>query len=105
MSEDTKFHLGDTVYCLDHEGIPVKGHIIKLEVLGGIVTVLIQPDEWSIERDPLTQWNNIFDYAVNVYSDYDSLVDAQITKHQERIKYWESKRHQPPRGQNDKITG
>ena len=102
MSELTRYHPGDTVYCLDSEGIPLKGHIIKLTILGSIVTVLIHPDEWAIERDPMNKWNNISDYAVNVYPDYDSLVDAQITKYRDKIKYWEELRSQPPGGNHDK---
>lgn len=96
MSEVTKFHPGDTVYCLNLEGVPIKAVVRHLDSTDGIVMLNVGPQARADDAMNAADYLPLSVLASDCYSTLDELIDRQITKHKYMIAYWESIREAQP---------
>jgi len=97
MSEATSYHIGDEIYCLNLENIPVKGTVRKISATNGMVWLSVGVTDSLQDRYNPEDYLPMLIAASDCYRTLDELIDKQIERLKSQINYWEEQRRTLPR--------
>ena len=97
MSEATRHHIGDEIYCLNLENSPVKGTVRKILSTNGMVWLSIGVTDSLQDRYNPEDYLPMLIAASDCYKTLDELIDKQIENLKSQIHYWEEQRKALPR--------
>lgn len=92
MSKATEFDIGDQVYCLNGEGMPVQGTVRKLYSNQGIVWLSVDVTDAYQDRYNPEDYLPVALFSSDCYRTLDELIDKQIEHLKAQINYWEELR-------------
>jgi hypothetical protein len=92
MSEATRFHIGDQVYCLNQEGYIVRGVVRSVSVTSATIRLSVGVQEAYVDRYNPDDYLPITVDSYDCFETADSLIDKQIERYKNKINYWEDYR-------------